>query len=77
MSGLIEDECSAVVRFSEYNKDGILKCLDKYVDSYNIIDEEEFAIFINAKSEHEIDRFLEDVKRNEYSKSVKKLLKVD
>lgn len=77
LSGLIEDECSAVVRFSEYNRDGILKCLDKYIDSYNIIDEEELAIFVNAKSEHEIDRFLEDVKRNDYSKSVKKLLKVD
>ncbi len=45
LSGLIEDECSAVVRFGGYNnKDGILECLDKYVDSYDIIDDEELAI---------------------------------
>ncbi|AVD35674.1 homoserine dehydrogenase [Clostridioides difficile] len=78
LSGLIEDECSAVVRFGGYNnKDGILGCLDKYVDDYDIIDDEELAIFVSAKSEHEIDRFLEDVKRNNYSESVKKLLKID
>ena len=78
LSGLIEDECSAVVRFGGYNnKDGILECLDKYVDSYDIIDDEELAIFVSAKSEHEIDRVLEIVKRNNYSESVKKLLKID
>ncbi|EQK89661.1 homoserine dehydrogenase domain protein [Clostridioides difficile P30] len=78
LSGLIEDECSAVVRFGGYNnKDGILECLDKYVDSYDIIDDEELAIFVSAKSEHEIDRVLEIVKRNNYSESAKKLLKID
>ena len=78
LSGLIEDKCSAVVRFGGYNnKDGILECLDKYVDSYDIIDDEELAIFVSAKSEHEIDRVLEIVKRNNYSESVKKLLKID
>lgn len=78
LSGFIEDECSVVVRFGGYNnKDGILECLDKYVDSYDIIDDEELVIFVSVKLEYEIDRVLEIVKRNNYSELVKKLLKID
>lgn len=75
---VLENNCSALLRFKSNNKNEILNILKNNMNNYNVInDDDELAIFVDADSEYEINNSLEEIENKGYCCLVNKLIKMN
>lgn len=75
---VLDENCSALLRFESNHKDEIFNVLKEKVSNYDILNEdEELAVLVYANSEFEINDILSEIQNKEYCSRVNKLIKIN
>ena len=75
---VLDENCSALLRFKCNNKDEIFNILKEKMKNYDILNEdEELAILVYANSEFEINDILSEIQNKGYCSQVNKLIKIN
>lgn len=75
---IVNNQCSALLRFKGSKKDEIVHVLKECMQNYNILNEEdELAIMVQANSEYEINNSICVIKDKGYCEGVNKLIKIN
>lgn len=73
-------ESSAVLRIKNLNKQDVIKECAKEFTSIQVLQkeiEDEIGVLVKGKSEVQIDNFIENLLKNNYVKSIKKIIKIN
>ena len=75
---VLDENCSALLRFESNHKDEIFNVLKEKVSNYDILNEdEELAVLVYANSEFEINDILSEIQNKGYCSQVNKLIKIN
>lgn len=74
---ILENKCSALLRFSSFKKNEIIDIIKSCIVKYDVLnDKDELAIMVYANSEYEINNSLCLIKDRGYCKNINKLVKI-
>lgn len=74
---ILENKCSALLRFSSFKKNEIIDIIKSCIVEYDVLnDKDELAIMVYANSEYEINNSLCLIKDRGYCKNINKLVKI-
>lgn len=74
---ILENKCSALLRFSSFKKNEIIDIIKSCIVRYDVLnDKDELAIMVYANSEYEINNSLCLIKDRGYCKNINKLVKI-
>lgn len=75
---VLDNQCSALLRFKCHNKDSIISVIKSKMNSFDVLNEnEELAVLVNANSEYEINSTLSEIKSKGYCNKISKLIKIN